>query len=334
MAGCGKKDDEKPLTAAQRMADAVEKGEVPRVFIGTGSKGGLYLPTGKLLANLLNEKTDEYGFKVVTRASAGSVENINGVLAGDFDFGFAQSDRQYEAANGIADWREVGPQHDLRALFAIYPEAVTIVADAEAGIQSVTDLKGKRVSIGLPDSGQYRNAMDILEHVGLNPREDIVAEMLSPDVAAEKLSKGRLDAFFYTVGHPCDIIRSLSQQKKIRLVSAGDPASLVSSRKYYVRTIIPLAQYPELVNDRDIPTIGVQATLVASASLPDEVAYAMAREFIDNLEQIRDTDPAYAALTYASALRSLSAPLHPGAIRYYAEVAPRVMEKSRRSAIP
>ncbi|MBC7360646.1 MAG: TAXI family TRAP transporter solute-binding subunit, partial [Desulfacinum sp.] len=124
------------------------------VTIGTGGITGVYYPTGGAICKIVNNKRDQYGIRCTVESTGGSVFNINAVLAGDLEFGIAQSDRQYQAIKGEAEWQDKGPQQDLRAVFSIHPEAITLVAAEDAGIKSVQDLKGKRVNIGNPGSGQ------------------------------------------------------------------------------------------------------------------------------------------------------------------------------------
>ena len=136
--------------------------------------------------------------RATVESTGGSVFNINAVLSGDLDFGIAQSDRQYQAYNGLAEWSEMGPQEDLRAVFSIHPESITLMASVDSGINGIADLAGKRVNIGNPGSGQLQSSRDVLAAFGLS-ESDIRAEQVK---APGLLQDGRIDAFFYTVGHP------------------------------------------------------------------------------------------------------------------------------------
>ena len=145
------------------------------VTIGTGGVTGVYYPTGGAISRMVNKKSKEYGLKATVESTAGSVYNINSVLNGELEFGVAQSDRQYQAYNGLAEWSKSGPQKDLRAVFSIHPEAITLIASQQSGVNSVSDLKGKRVNIGNPGSGQLQNSKDVIVAAGLK-LADIHAE--------------------------------------------------------------------------------------------------------------------------------------------------------------
>ena len=161
------------------------------VTIGTGGITGVYYPTGGAIAKMVNKKRKEYGIRATVESTGGSVFNINAVMTGDLEFGVAQSDRQYQAVKGIADWKDKGPQKDLRAVFSIHPETVDLIAGVDANINSIQDLKGKRVNIGNVGSGYRQNAIDALEASGLNYEADFNAESLK---AAARMVYGRLES--------------------------------------------------------------------------------------------------------------------------------------------
>ena len=171
------------------------KGGRTFVTIGTGGVTGVYYPTGGAISRMVNAQSDQYNIKATVESTGGSVFNINAVLNGDLEFGIAQSDRQYQAINGLAEWESAGKQADLRAVFSIHPESITLVASSESGISSVSDLKGKRVNIGNPGSGNLQNAKDVLAAAGLT-ESDVLAESVKAVEAPGLLNDGRIDAFF------------------------------------------------------------------------------------------------------------------------------------------
>ena len=236
------------------------------------------------------------------------------------EFGIVQSDRQYQAVQGIAEWQDKGPQEDLRAVFSIHPESVTLVAAVDSGAKDIRDLKGKTVNIGNPGSGQRQNSIDALEAVGIDVEKDIHAEGVKASEAPGLLQDGRIDAFFYTVGHPNGAIKeATSGARKVRFLSISGIDSLLAKYPYYAKSTIPISQYPGAENDKDVETFGVKATLVTSAKVPDDVVYAITKEVFENLETFKKLHPAYSQLTRESMLEGLSAPIHPGAMKYYKE---------------
>lgn len=290
------------------------------VTIGTGGITGVYYPTGGAIAKMVNAKRKTYGIRATVESTGGSVFNVNAVMSGDLEFGVVQSDRQYQAIKGMAEW-EGKPQKDLRAVFSIHPESVTLCATVDSGIMDIKDLKGKRVNIGNPGSGQRQNSIDALESNGINWEKDINAEQVKAAEAPGLLQDGRIDAFFYTVGHPSGAFKEATAgATKVRFVSISNVDSLLQKYPYYAKSFVPVDQYPGAQNDKDVPTFGVKATFVTSAKVPADVVYAITKEVFDNFDQFKKLHPAYAVLTKEGMLEGLSAPIHEGAMKYFKEV--------------
>jgi TRAP transporter TAXI family solute receptor len=292
------------------------------VTIGTGGITGVYYPTGGAIAKMVNKKRKEYGIRATVESTGGSVFNINAIMSGDLEFGVAQSDRQYQAVQGIADWKDKGPQKDLRAVFSIHPETVDLIAAVDANINSLADLKGKRVNVGNIGSGYRKNAIDALEANGLDFNKDFHAESLKAAEAPGLIQDGRLDAAFYTVGHPSGYYKEATAGvRKVKFVPIENIDSLLAKYPYYAKAITRVTEfYPGAKNDKDVPTFGVKATFVTSAKVPDNVVYAIVKEVFDNFESFKKLHPAYSGLTKQNMLEGLSAPFHPGALKYYKEV--------------
>ncbi|HET6428846.1 MAG TPA: TAXI family TRAP transporter solute-binding subunit [Phycisphaerae bacterium] len=290
------------------------------VTIGTGGVTGVYYPAGGVIAKFVNRKTDAYGIRMSVQSTGGSVFNINAVLAGDLEFGIAQSDKQYQAMKGQAEWADRGPQTDLRAVCSLHPELITLVAADDAGIRTLADLKGKTVNLGNPGSGQRGNAMDVLKAAGVK-LDDIRAEGLKASECPDELQNGRLDAFFYTVGHPNGAITQATAglRRKVRFVPITGMDELIAASPYYAVASVPVALYPKAVNTEDVPTVGVMTTVVTSARVSDDVVYAVTREIFENLDELKSQHPAFARLTAESMRKGLSAPIHPGAMKYFKE---------------
>ncbi len=295
-------------------------GDVRFVTIGTGGMTGVYYPTGGAISKMVNAKRAEYGLSCSVQSTGGSVFNVNAIAAGDMEFGIVQSDRQYQAVHGLAEWKDKGKQEDIRAVFSIHPETVTLVAADDAGISTIRDLVGKRVNIGNPGSGQRQNAIDALENAGIDWENDVQAESVRASEAPGLLQDDRIDAFFYTVGHPSGAIKEATAGvRKVHFVPLTDADDLIQRLPYYTRAKIHVRHYPSSTNKEDVETFGVKATLVASAKVPDDVVYAICREVFENLDAFKALHPAYADLTREKMLEGLTAPLHPGAMKYYRE---------------
>ena len=291
------------------------------VTIGTGGITGVYYPTGGAIAKIVNAKKDKYDIRATVESTGASVFNINAIMSGDLEFGIAQADRQYQAYNGLSEW-EGKPQKDLRAVFALAPEAVTLVAAEDSGIKSLKDAKGKVVNIGNPGSGNRQNAIDVFEAAGINVEKDLKAESIKAADAPRMVQDGRIDGFFYTVGHPNGNIKEATAGKrKCRIVSIPDIEPLVKKFPYYSLTEIDMSQYPEATNAKEkVVTVGMLATFVTSAKVPDDVVYAVTKEVFENLDEFKKLHPALSGLTREGMLQGLTAPIHPGAMKYYKEV--------------
>ncbi len=291
------------------------------VTIGTGGITGVYYPTGGAIAKIINAKRSSYHVRASVESTGGSKFNINAIATGDLDFGVAQADTQYMAYFGKEAWAGK-PVKKLRAVFALAPEAVTFVAAEDSGIRSIRDVKGKIVNIGDPGSGQYINSQDIFKTVGLVPDKDFKAEKIKPADAPRILQDGRIDAFFFTVGHPNGNIKEATAGKRLcRIVPITGLDKLLKDAPYYSMTTIDMTQYPDATNSKDgkVETLGMLATLVTSSDVPDDVVYAITKEVMENLDAFKKLHPALGSLTKKSMLEGLTAPIHNGAMRYYKE---------------
>jgi len=288
------------------------------LVIGGGSTTGVYYQVALNVCKLVNQKLKGEGYNCIGRPALGSVFNINAIERGLLNFGVAQSDRNWQAYNGDADWKG-DPYKGLRSVFSAHPETVMLVARADAGIKSVADLRGKRVNIGNPGSGQRGNAMDVLRIYGIDPDKDIQAEGLQQNEANRALVDKKIAAFFYTVGHPWGGGLEVASSADIRMLPLDSPGiqKLVADRPFYVTAAIPGGVYKGV--PRDVPTYAVKATVVTSEKEPEDVVYDVVKTIFDNLDAFRASHAAFKFLKPEDMLKGLSAPLHPGAARYYKE---------------
>jgi TRAP transporter TAXI family solute receptor len=290
--------------------------------IGTGSTAGNYDKTGLAIVRIVNKGQQGHGIRLEVKGSAGSVANIDAIMQGDAEFGFAQADRQYQAVNGLAEWKEKGPQKDLRAICSLYTEAVTLVADRDAGVNTVHDLRDKRVDIGPPGSGIRQNAIDVLDNAGINWDRDIKTYEENSDDRLRMLMHGQLDALFHTVGHPSTDIKFLTlSMRGVRFIPLDNIETLLAKYPYYSRSVIPVRElYPHATNSMDVETIGVKATLLTSAKVPDDVVYAVTKAVFNGIADLGEHVPVLRTLRKEEMLEGLTAPIHPGALKYYREI--------------
>ncbi|MBT4088239.1 MAG: TAXI family TRAP transporter solute-binding subunit [Deltaproteobacteria bacterium] len=292
------------------------------VTIGTAGLTGVYYPTGGAIAKIVNKKRKEFGIRLTVESTEGSVYNVNAVISRQFDFGIVQSDRQYYATKGIGEWKDKGPQTELRSVFNIYPESCSLIAAVDANINSLSDLKGKRVNLGNRGSGHLGNAMDVLKSVGINPNSDILAQYNEIITVPSLLQNRNLDAFFYTVGHPSSALKEATAgSRKIKFIPISNKGidRIIDAVPYYSKMIIPVKYYPGAQNKHDIKTFGVCATLVTSSKVAESVVYGITKAIFENIESFKKLHPAYSLITKQSMLECMSAPIHAGAMKYYKE---------------
>tara|TARA_R110000851_G_scaffold126372_1_gene257791 strand:+ start:14743 stop:15714 length:972 start_codon:yes stop_codon:yes gene_type:complete len=290
------------------------------VTIGTGGQTGVYYVVGQSVCRLINRNSEEHGIRCNAPSSGGSVANVNSIRGGEMDMGVVQSDVQYKAYEGVQNFEADGAFTGMRALFALHGEPLTIVARRDADITGVKDLKGKRVNIGNPGSGQ-RDTMDVvMESLGWTVEDFSLASELGAAEQAAALGDNNVDAMVYVAGHPNGSIQEATTTVDSVLVSVDGPEidKLVADRSYYAKAVIPGGLYRG--NDANVNTFGVRATLVASDQVSDEVVYQTVKAVFENFDRFKRLHPAFATLKEEQMIsEGLSAPLHDGAVRYYKE---------------
>lgn len=290
------------------------------ITIGTGGVTGVYYPTGGAICRLVNKGRKEHGIRCSVESTGGSVYNINTIREGELEFGVAQSDWQHHAYNGTSKFEEAGAFEGLRAVFSVHPEPFTVVARADAGITNFDDLKGKRVNIGNPGSGQRGTMEVLLEAKGMSTDDFALATELKAAEQSAALCDNQIDAMVYTVGHPSGSIQEATTACDSVLVTVDGDAveGLIADNPFYRSATIPGGMYRG--NDGDTMTFGVGATFVSSTDVSEEAVYTVVKSVMENIEDFRKLHPAFANLDPKEmATAGLSAPLHPGAAKYYKE---------------
>ena len=289
------------------------------VSIGTGGVTGVYYPTGGAICRLVNKDRKEHGIRCSAESTGGSIYNINTIRANELEFGVAQSDWQYHAYNGTSKFEENGKFEKLRAVFSVHPEPVTVIARDDSGINNISDAKGKRLNIGNPGSGTL-GTWEVMEAALGWKRSDLAlaAGMKSAETGAA-MCDGKIDAYFWRVGHPSALTQESLASCASHLVDVTGPEidKLIADRPYYRNATIPAGMYN---NEKDIKTFGVGATFVTSSDVPEEVVYQVVKAVFENLDQFKKLHPAFANLKAEEMIKDgLSAPLHDGAMKYYKE---------------
>ena len=288
--------------------------------IGTGGVTGVYYAAGGAICRLVNKDRKVHNIRCSVESTGGSVFNTNTIKAGELDMGVSQSDVQYNAVKGLANFKDAGPYADLRAVMSLHPEPFTVLSRKEANIKSFAEFKGKKFNVGNPGSGTRASMEELLLALGWKMSDFALASELKADEHGTALCDGKIDGFFYGVGHPSANIQDPTTTCGAKLISLTGPAidKLVKEKPYYAYASIPAGLYPN--NATETKTYGVLATLVSSSRVPAETVYAVVKAVFENFDELKKLHPALAILKPESMIKDgLSAPLHDGAAKYYKE---------------
>lgn len=291
------------------------------ITIGTGGVTGVYYPTGGAICRLVNRSRKDHGIRCSVESTLGSSYNVNAIHAGELDFGVVQSDVQYKAYRGEGQFKNMGAYSDLRSVFSLHAESFTVVARTDVKAVKFEDLPGKRVNIGNLGSGQRSTLEQLLEERG----ESLDVYSLASDLPATEMSSAlcdnRIDAMIYVVGHPSDSIKEATSscQSNLLNVEGSYVDELLKKYPYYRRAVIKGGSYKG--NLQDITTFGVSGTVVTSAKTSDQQVYQLVKAVFDNFDVFTRMHPAFLDLVKEEMVSaSLTAPLHPGAVKYYREI--------------
>ena len=290
------------------------------ITIGTGGQTGVYYQVGGAICRLVNRGTKDHDIKC-THTTGGSTKNINGIRAGNLDMGVAQSDWQYHGYNGTAPKQfPDGAFKEMRAVFSVHPEPFTLVARADSGIKSFDDLKGKRVNVGNPGSGQRGTMEVVMEKMGWAMGDFALASELKSSEQSAALCDNKIDAMIFTAGHPNGSIKEATTSCEAVLIDVNNDVikKLVDDNAYYAMATIPAGMYKG--TDTDVTTFGVGATFVSSTATSADTVYEIVKAVFGNIKRFKKMHPAFANLEPSKMIvNNLSAPLHEGALRYYKE---------------
>jgi TRAP transporter TAXI family solute receptor len=305
---------------AMGLGSAASAADQRFVTIGTGGVTGVYYPTGGAICRLVNKGRKEHNIRCSVESTGGSVYNTRTIRQGELDFGIVQSDVQSAAVSGTGKFADDGAYPGLRALFSVHPEPMHLMARADAGINTVDDLKGKRVNIANPGSGTRVLAETLMSYSGLTADDFSLAAELKSSEQAAALCDGKIDATIWAAGLPngsSQEATSSCEVKMIPLTGAGIDKLLMENSAYAAATI-PGGMYPN--NADDIPSWGPKATFVTSADTPDDVVYAVVSAVFENFDAFKKLHPAFGRLVESEmVVDGLTAEIHPGAMKYYKE---------------
>ena len=290
------------------------------ITIGTGGVTGVYYAAGGAICRLVNKDRKSHGIRCSVESTGGSVFNINTIKAGELDLGVAQSDVQFNALKGVANFKEAGAWADLRAVMSLHPEPFTVLSRKELNIKTFTEFKGRKFNVGNPGSGTRASMEELLGAMGWKMSDFGLASELKADEHGPALCDGKIDGFFYAVGHPSANIQDPTTTCGAKIIPLTGAAvdKLVKQHAYYAYATIPAGLYPN--NPQETKTYGVLATFVSSQKVPADTVYAVVKAVFDNFDEFKKLHPALSHLKAEGMIKDgLSAPLHAGAVKYYKE---------------
>jgi uncharacterized protein len=301
------------------MAVSVALAPTP-VTLATGTPGSIYHPVGNAICRMFNLADEHQAVPCVAVSSDGSVANIQRVERGESTFGLSQADVAYAAFHGEGPFAAAGPDPRLRMLIALYPEAFTVVARADANIRDFLDLRGRRVGLGKSGAGYTFTRDVVLGFYGWTISDPERVLELGPAEQNQALCSNKVDAIIFVAGHPDGLTQEATTGCPARLVRVASPPidRLLAAHPYYIASVIPGGMYAG--NPRSVRTIGTQAVLVTSSNQPDELAYAVVKAVFENFTDFRRLHPALSTLDIKDMVPSEAVvPIHPGALSYYRE---------------
>lgn len=312
------------LAAASMLAVALPA-SAQQLSIATGGTGGTYYPMGGGFAEMINNHIE--GAQATAEVTGASVENMGLIMRGDADMALALADTVYQAYTGTGHFE--GRQiEDTRALASLYPNAVQLVTLAESDVHSISDLAGKRVSVGAPGSGTELNARALLEANGIS-YDDFTPQRLNFNETADAIRDGDIDAGFWSVGPPTSSIMNLAATRDIRLVGLSDEEIANAQEDVAVFARYELGENLYEGMDEAVPTIGVPNVLVVNAAMDEELAYQLTELLFEQTDELIAVHPAANDTTIDFTLESTPVPLHPGAIRYLEDAGVDVPDRLR-----
>lgn len=287
------------------------------LVMATGGTSGTYFAFGGAMAGQINSHLGSKNIKVTATSTGASMENIRNISAGEADLALVQNDVLDYANKGI-ELFDNEKKENLAVIATLYPEVVQIVVGKNSGINSVADLKGKKVSVGDVGSGVEANSKQILAAYGMT-FEDINASHLSFKESANSFKDKQIDAFFVTSGVPNTAITELSVTDPIKVlnIEPDKRASLIEQYPFYGEFVVSKDQYN---TDEDATTLAVMATLIVRKDMEEGVVYDITKALFDNLDELGTSHAKGTELSQEGAVASLSVDLHPGAAKYYKEI--------------
>lgn len=297
------------LVATVAVAQAAEK-----LVLATGGTAGTYYPFGGAMAKIWSSKIKD--MSVTAQTSGASAENVRLINKKEVELALVQSDTLDFAFNAKEAFKE--PLKGMSAIAVLYPEIIQVVVRADSPIRSFGDLKGKKVGVGAPGSGTEANFRQLMDIYGLK-KEDVNPQYLSFAESAEAFKDKHIDGFIVTAGIPNAGIMDVSTQHAIRILDIAGPEAgkLVAKYPFLAPAKVPAGTYKG--QDKEVNTVAVNAVLIAGNHLKEDVVYNLTKALFENRAELASAHAKGKELEMSKAVKGVSIPFHPGAVKYYKE---------------
>jgi len=284
------------------------------LVLATGGTAGTYYPFGGAMAKIWNSKIKD--MNVTAQTSGASAENVRLINKKEVELALVQSDTLDFAFNAKEAFKE--PLKAMNAIAVLYPEIIQVVVGAASPIKSITDLKGKKVGVGAPGSGTEANFRQLLDAYGMK-KEDVNAQFLSFSESAEAYKDKHIDAFIVTAGIPNAGIMDVATQNEIRIldIPADITAKLTQKYPFLAAAKVPANTYKGQTTE--VSTVAVTAVLICGSSLSEAMVYNLTKALFENQAELAAAHAKGKELNPQYAVKGVSIPFHPGAVKYYKE---------------
>jgi len=295
-------------------AFSAAQAEDVKLILATGGTAGTYYPFGGSMAKIWNSKIP--GMNVTAQATGASAENVRLVNKKEAELALVQSDTTDFAYNAKETFKE--PLKAISALAVLYPEIIQVVVRADGPAKSFADLKGKKVGVGAPGSGTEANFRQLCDVYGLK-KEDVNGQYLSFSESAEAFKDNHIDAFIVTAGIPNSAIMDISTQHQVKILTIPDDVVQKLTQKYPFLSAAKVPANTYKGQTTDVSTVAVNAVLIVSSELKDDVVYNLTKALFDNQAELASAHAKGKEVSLANAVKGVSIPFHPGAVKYYKE---------------
>jgi len=288
------------------------------IAIATGGTGGTYYPLGGALAQLLSNYVPD--LIVTAQTGNASIANVNLLMRKQIETAFCQSNVAYWAYTGTVLLKDKEPMKDLRGIASLYPETIHVIAQAGSGINSIDDFRGKRVSVGAPNSGIVADTEIVLKAHGISFDDLAKADYLSMAETAQKFIDYQIDAYMYTTGYPSSSVINAAFKRDIKLIPISDEMmnKIMKQSPYYSKTVIPAGIYKGM--EEDVPTLATPCWWLCYKDMDENLVYEMTKALWEHVDVLEIVHAQGKNITLETALDGQPVPLHPGAERYYIEI--------------